>query len=210
MEINRTASVWLLFRPPPLIHLGIPCSPPPRATSSAHSTRRVLHSFIRPLSEGGLGKDEDGPPSARVNAVLAPRLGNLNVLGQLAPIFPSAEQPQPQPPACHAHDAAVERRGELGLSVAVPGKEYPWDFVRRPGGDITITGQAPAGFPAGGRVYLVWEVPGVVKWQFAGGVVEEIPPGATWAVAAFGTAACGGKEEAGVERAPVASAPPAV
>lgn len=184
--------------------------------------------MTRPASTGGdTGKDAPPPPSANnVNAILAPSLGSLNVLAQLAPIFPPAEeppQPQPQPPsACHGAAEGVEKRGEVGLSVATAGDEYQWAFVQRPDG-LTISGRAPAGqgFPAGGRVYLVWDLmPNVVKWQFAGGIVEEIPPRATWAVAPLGDPASGGcgedKEKehegatAGAERAPVASVPPAV
>lgn len=132
------------------------------------------------------------------------------MVAQLAPIFPAK-----QPPACHAgggelaHDT-VEQRGELRLSVAVSGKEYPWEFVKLADGSATITGRAPPGplFPEGGRVYLVWELPNAVKWQFAGGFVEEIPPGATWTVAPLRAAAGGGKEDAGVELVPTAPPPP--
>lgn len=193
------------------------------------------YSLNRPFSTCA---NKDDPPDAKVNAILAPRLGGLNVVSDLAPIFP-AEQPQPQSqpqqtqtqtPACPAgggepnvhddDDAARRFSGELGLGIAVSGKEYPWVFAERPDGGaagaVTITGQAPPGlgFPEGGRVYLVWELPNAVKWQFAGGVAEDVPPGATWTVASLrGTADdCAGKEEVGAEQhAPVDSAaPPAV
>eukprot|EP00752_Nemacystus_decipiens_P002169 g2065.t1 len=181
--------------------------------------------LLRSSSTGSHGASKGGPPSPpKVNTILAPNLGSLNVLAQLAPIFPAMP-----PSACDeaeadhsdkpAHDDAatnVEQRGDLRLSIAAAGEEYPWTFVQQPEGGVTITGQAPPGlgFPEGGRVYLVWELPNAVKWQFAGGFVEEIPPRATWVVAPTRDDACaGGTGETaagGVERAPVASsAPPA-
>lgn len=182
----------------------------------------------RPLFTGD-GANEGGPPGAKANAILAPTLGSLNVLAQLAPIFPAKPPLQQQLAACHdaagdggnkpTHDT-VEQRGDLRLSIANSGEEYPWTFIERPQGGTTVSGQAPPGlgFPEGGRVYLVWELPNTVKWQFAGGFVEEIPPRATWTVAPVRDAAppcAAGKEEeeekgaTGGERAPIASAPPA-
>ncbi|CAN0474601.1 unnamed protein product [Ectocarpus sp. 12 AP-2014] len=152
---------------------------------------------------------EDDSVKSKTSSILAPSLGLLQVLAQLAPIFPpktkSEFSPAPKTgghgeqhvPSC---DDVVDQRGELGLSVATNGNDFPWTFEERAEGGVTITATAPPEltFPAGGRVYLVWELPNMVKWQFSGGLVEEVPPGALWAVSPVdgGGGGGGGKEGA--------------
>lgn len=81
-------------------------------------------------------------------------------------------------------------------------------FDERTEGGITISAPAPPelAFPAGGRVYLVWNLPNAVRWEFSGGIVEDIPRNAMWTVARVGR---GGKAGGGTEHTRAASAAPA-
>lgn len=147
---------------------------------------------------------EDDPVKSKTSAILAASLGSLQVLGQLAPIFPPKTKKESSPaPKAGGHgeqhapscDDMVDQRGELGLSVATNENDFPWTFEERAEGGVTVTATAPPelAFPAGGRVYLVWELPNKVKWQFSGGLVAEVPPGALWVVSPVDGGGGGGK-----------------
>lgn len=142
----------------------------------------------------------DDAENAKAKAILSPSLGMLQVIAQLAPVFRTKTPTTDKP--CHSGDDpshdAVDQKGDVGLSTAVSGKEFLWVFDERKEGGTTISAPAPAelGFPAGGRVYLVWELPNV-KWEFSGGIVEDIPSNATWSLSPFdgGGKSCSGADD---------------
>lgn len=144
--------------------------------------------------------NRDDQENSKAKAILSPSLGMLQVIAQLAPVFRTKTPTTAKP--CHSGHVpsldALDQKGDVGLSAAVSGKEFPWVFDERKEGGTTISAPAPAelGFPAGGRVYLVWDLPNV-KWEFSGGVVEDIPSNATWTITPFdgGGKSCSGADE---------------
>lgn len=98
-----------------------------------------------------------------------PYRGNRQVLAGLGPIFQPAHEESPL-------------TGAVGLSA---GQNFPWVFTEDARGGYTISVPQSSipndvSFPAGGKLFLVWEG-AAVKWQWLGGIVApEIPVNAVW------------------------------
>lgn len=79
----------------------------------------------------------------------------------------------------------AQESGEVLLSLEGSNDRFPWRFeTDNDGSSYTITVREqniPDGvvFPAGGKIYLVWEGT-EVKWVWSGGFVSAIPPKALW------------------------------
>lgn len=123
--------------------------------------------YLQPLST--IGAD------LNTKAVITLSLGGLQFMSQLEPVFTVST----------TQEGDTELNGDVRLTPKSRGG-FPWHWVfeERDGGyTITVTpGAIPpsAALPPGGNVYLVWQDGAKAKWQWSGGLIEEVPGNAIW------------------------------